>query len=1379
MRSNLYQYALIALGVVSTILFGMFWKRELFPEYRLYQNHYVELEKFRTTYTHEPPPSFETGVKQIVMEREDKGPPVIDRCISCHVALQFPHFSPTRIAKDLNGAIVFDADGKPKQEPNEDYVWKHLDDEIERLTDPRVNEQLEQQGEMTQIKDRVQLAEKYKALKTVKVGHHVYDVTKALRMHPLMGRETRAFEFHPIEEYGCVTCHNGNGRGLTSEKAHGPVFDGEYEGEFMGPKPEFTEPDPQNDPPFSRMFNHKPGPSLIFQTTPILIGPLIQAKCMNCHQKSVEALQSAINSTGAIAGRKVKQLAAVRTAFENEKQNAQAILELLNSIAKYGIAKTLQDLEKEAENYTLPQERRDQVQGQIHYLNRPGLKAEILHEELEKKLTTLVGNEALTQELLKDNIASQLSASSLLDKFLVEHKQDRKAVGSLFAKASSLEKEQAKTSQIVDTQATLQRTVQDDSLRSSVVSDVDLLTANYQRGEALYISQACYACHRIAGFARGGVGPELTHAGQSYPWFLKESMVWPQADLPSSTMPNYRMDHEELQDLMTFLMAQQGANSSISNTNYKISIQEWEGGKRIPLEQTITPNQIHNLHFGMTVFAEEGCAACHRLKGFTSNVGYSKEKEDKKDLPFEESQWFWNLIPEGISGSELVKVIEKNAAEIDRRIVHNVRKDSILEEIDRKLSGQVESLYSPFKYASRYKDARYTHLISQEKDLNKKALLQKEWKTWKDRVHRLLMMFVQEYGLGRLVGPRPNWSGVFRSDEWLMEHFKNPSSHVPRSIMPVFPFDDTKFYALTYMLDILGQKNRDDLRLIWETIGFNPSLAYKLLCSQCHGDFLQGNGPVSEWIYPIPKNLRNADFLRNLTKERVIFSIEHGVKGTPMPPWGEVAPHKVYLKNTPVLNQNEIKELANWIFSTLPGAGIIRGPQDVPKWQYSPEDVLRELNEEGNQLKDGLKGNDNAGEKDPTIVSLTLNFPSAKGFIASLQPIIAEREDTTEPIPVNQVFDIRPPLSDGPDKHSYYIKKKYYTQENILAGKNFFELNCAVCHGKEADGSGSRASAMKEAKPRMLTNLDWGNVRDDLRWLRSIKYGVAGTAMNPWGDLTSSLQRLQLVIYLRTLSEENILREKLITTLYQAFEHEVLTVEEARIHEYSALAELQRVVDDLQKKRKNIYEEYQAKGGPIPEEAANLYQKELIAIGNLREREEIDKTLQNLKDEILKERDIYQSSGLFLLSKVKGGETFNKFLDLVTLNKGSYFYLNGSLKANFSDEIESKIALAAKQLDSDLDALIKEKENEEKNREKLSLKEQTDLLNKLKTDLAALKQLKNKIISDMEAAVRSRKRQKTLYQAYIKKLDALKTAALPKEGGKKENSKKALDAFAN
>ena len=50
------------------------------------------------------------------------------------------------------------------------------------------------------------------------------------------------------------------------------ALDGHYEIEFMGHVPQFLEVDERNDPAFSKMFNDKPGHTLLFQTTPILVG---------------------------------------------------------------------------------------------------------------------------------------------------------------------------------------------------------------------------------------------------------------------------------------------------------------------------------------------------------------------------------------------------------------------------------------------------------------------------------------------------------------------------------------------------------------------------------------------------------------------------------------------------------------------------------------------------------------------------------------------------------------------------------------------------------------------------------------------------------------------------------------------------------------------------------------------------------------------------------------------------------------------------------------------------------------------------------------------------------------------------------------------------
>lgn len=1313
MLSSIYQYFLIILGVAATMLFGVFWHRELYPEYKIYQNDYVELEKFRSTYTHEPPPDFAYGIKQIVIERPDKGPPTIDRCTSCHVALEFSHFSSTKIAYDINGNIELDANGNPRQIPNEDYVWGRLDTAIAELSDEKVIAQLKAQGEGSKANDRLKLAQKYKSLKTAKVGEYTYDVTKVLSMHPLMGRETRPFEYHPIENYGCVSCHSGNGRGLVTDRAHGPVFDDHYEIEYLGPVPQFTESDPDNDPPFARMFNDKPGDRLLFQTTPILLGGLIEAKCMDCHQESSQALHGAVQAATLLTDQRQKRFQAVEKAYKDSKQALAAILEIKKEIKAHGYEKTLQDVKNKAQDYALPANERSQYLSQVKFLTQA--KPSEVSQKLDQQMVELLGSQELADQLME--------TKESIGKFIEAHQNDPEATGLLFTKATEFNLEKQILRHVADTENSFSETVNDPHVMSAIQSDVDRLTPHFQRGKELYIAQACYACHRIAGFTRGGVGPELTREGKAYPWFLKESIVWPQADVPTSTMPNYRLDHGEIADLMTFLMAQNGESKAVSSTAYKTKIQQWESGKKMPWEEPITPVQMHDVSFAMKVFATEGCSACHRLEGFESDVGYAveKEKHDFNQL-YEEREWFRQLVPEMIAGSELASVLEENADAFDKRIVSDVRQGSILEEIEKEHPGQIETLYTPFMFASRAKNTAW-------KDRPE------ELKAWKERLHRVLMMFIQEYGLGRLIGPRPNWSGVFRSDEWLMEHFHNPSAHVPRSIMPVFPFDDTKFYALTYMLDVLGKKNRDAVRSVWSHQGFNPEQAFEIHCSQCHGPYLQGNGPVSEWIYPVPKNLRNADFLRNLTKERVITSITHGVKGTPMPPWGEVAKDKAVVDEIPVLNDSEIKQLADWIFSALPGSEVIRSPADVPKWRYSPADVLKELKEEGSKLKSGPPGSQPSGSNvsPKNLIGL---LPSGEGYLASLKPSVTAN-------PVDEVFDVVPNPLSGPDPLLYYIKQKYYTENNLEEGRAFFEVNCAVCHGAEADGAGVRAGAMRDAKPRMLTNLDWINTRDDLRLLRSIKYGVAGTAMQPWGDQTSSLQRLQLVMFIRSLSSEHSLRDQLNEALYRAFDHSIRVVDNARIQHYPELASVNQTYTELQSKRKALYEQAES-SSDTSKEAAETYQKELEALTALRKQEQFDQLYQKLTEEIAREKNLYQSLGLQFITQ-KNYEDVKPLLALIAANPDRFDIKDGKLTTRYDDAAEKKNSELTKALASSL-----QKEIDAQKREQLIVlgqigsAERAAELTRLSNAISNLEKLRAAVLSDLEEAARSRKKQQQL-----------------------------------
>lgn len=1141
MRGNNYQYSLIFLGIISFLLFGVFFYREMFPEYKIYQNDYIALEKFRSSYTHEPPPAFKTGIKQILLERSDKGNPTIDRCISCHVALEYPHFSPTKIDRDSTGKVRVDQNGFPIQIKNENDVWGQVNQKIADLEDDKVNAQLEKEGSGHLVKKRLEEAEELKALKTAHVGENTFDVTKVLAMHPLMGKETRPFEFHPIEEYGCTSCHNGNGRGITTLTAHGPLLDGQYEKEFTGETPIFTEIDPENDPRFSKIFNGKPGHNLLFQTTPIYVGALIQAKCMQCHLSSPKALANAIET------------------IDNVAANGQNVENRLSSATDYAL--------------------------------RP------------KK------------------------------------------------------------------------------------SDLDLLTANYHRGEELFVEQACYACHRIAGFARGGVGPELTQEGESYPWFVKESVVWPQADLHTSAMPNFVLDHEELEDITTYLLSLNGKSQAISSTDYKKTLQRWEAGHKLPWEKPISPVQMQDTGYAMTVFASEGCAACHRLKGYDSNVGFKIEK-NATPPSFEEleaeKEWFSNLIPEQIRGSTLVKIVESHAQEIDAHIADDVRQDGLLEEIEKAYPKLLESFYTPFKFAARSKNAHFKSLAEAESDPAKKEDIVHEANAWKKRMRNLMFLYAQEYGVGRLIGPRPNWSGIFRSDEWLMEHFKNPTAHVPRSIMPVFPFDETKFYALTLMLDTLALQNRKANRAIWSHQGFNPEMAYNIYCAQCHGDFLQGNGPVATWIYPIPKNLNNAEFLRNLTRERVVESITHGVKGTPMPPWGETAQGKSDGNSLPVLNAGEINSLVDWLFSSLPGSQVIRSTQDVEKWNYSPEDILKELHKEGtlDQLKKSASPIKDAHSKNQEFDV----FFKGEELLASLSPSPVIAASINEP---SLLFDITNNPSSSSDPHSYFIKKKYYTPENIQEGQRYFELNCAACHGKDADGAGLRASTMAEAKPRMLTNLDWIKTRDDLRLLRSIKFGIPGTAMSPWGDMTSSLQRLQLVMFIRTLSEERSLREKLAESLYKTFGETDLFIEKARKENFKILLKAQSELVETQAKRKALFNESDMDSKEDPSQLLPLYEKELSLKKLIQKLNDQDSVLLNLKALVKEEQSYFNSTGLALIQN-KQTVILGSFLHLIDSLANRFNFDGQNLTYHFTKEQEEQFIESETPFNQTLDKQISE-----------------------------------------------------------------------------------------
>ena len=81
-------------------------------------------------------------------------------------------------------------------------------------------------------------------------------------------------------------------------------------------------------------------------------------------------------------------------------------------------------------------------------------------------------------------------------------------------------------------------------------------------------------------------------------------------------------------------------------------------------------------------------------------------------------------------------------------------------------------------------------------------------------------------------------------------------------------------------------------------------------------------------------------------------------------------------------------------------------------------------------------------------------------------------------------------------------------------GGTVYQANCAACHGKEANGAGPAAAALRP-KPTNFTASAFWTGKDDARVRSMIKTGKPGTAMMPFPGL--SAQDLDdLVAFLRT-----------------------------------------------------------------------------------------------------------------------------------------------------------------------------------------------------------------------------------------------------------------------
>jgi sulfur oxidation c-type cytochrome SoxX len=128
------------------------------------------------------------------------------------------------------------------------------------------------------------------------------------------------------------------------------------------------------------------------------------------------------------------------------------------------------------------------------------------------------------------------------------------------------------------------------------------------------------------------------------------------------------------------------------------------------------------------------------------------------------------------------------------------------------------------------------------------------------------------------VAPDLSYEGLIRDEQWLGDHFVNPRSRVPDSIMPAFRFPADDFQRLSaYLVSLKTPPTPADARTTFTN-----------LCARCHGEKGDGNGKVAWYIDPSPRDFTKPGFLASKPRTRFLASIQEGVGGTSMPPWKRI-----------------------------------------------------------------------------------------------------------------------------------------------------------------------------------------------------------------------------------------------------------------------------------------------------------------------------------------------------------------------------------------------------------------------------------------------------------------------------------------------------------
>ena len=173
-------------------------------------------------------------------------------------------------------------------------------------------------------------------------------------------------------------------------------------------------------------------------------------------------------------------------------------------------------------------------------------------------------------------------------------------------------------------------------------------------------------------------------------------------------------------------------------------------------------------------------------------------------------------------------------------------------------------------------------------------------------------------GKGGSIGPALDDVGLRRKPEWIMQHFRDPQSVTPGSVMPRFGFNESEVLALTeFVLHLRDQNMALNLPSLMSPVERGKEIFRKYGCAGCHGQEGKGGvpNPNAKTGEQVPALVHVAD---GYTRDELMKVISNGRRQIdamdpkrPQPPlympaWGST------------IEPAEIADLASYLFSLKP-----------------------------------------------------------------------------------------------------------------------------------------------------------------------------------------------------------------------------------------------------------------------------------------------------------------------------------------------------------------------------------------------------------------------------------------------------------------------------